>query len=123
MRRTRSRPPADRGSVTVEAAVAVSAVVVVLALCLAGIGCAIAQVQCVDAAREVARQLARGDDAAARSALGRVGPAGARLEVGGDAGTVVVTVRGSPIGGLLPVTLSATAVAVREPHADTAGGP
>lgn len=106
----------DRGSVTVEAALSLCAVILVAALVLAGVGCAVAQVRCVDAAREVARLLARGDSAAAASALAQVGPSGASMTVADTGGTVSVTVRAAPIGGLLPgVELSATAVAALEP--------
>ena len=106
----------DRGSVTVEAALSLFAVILVAALVLAGVGCAVAQVRCVDAAREVARLLARGDSAAAASALAQVGPAGASMAVSEGSGMVTVTIRAAPVGGLLPgVELSATAVAALEP--------
>jgi uncharacterized protein (UPF0333 family) len=101
--------------VTIEAAVALSALVVVLALCLAGIGVLIAQVRATDAAGEAARQAARGDDAAARAAVVRLAPADSVLTL---SGTDVVTaqVEAPPLGALLPgIRVGATAVAAREP--------
>jgi Flp pilus assembly protein TadG len=50
------------GASTVEAAIAIAALVVVLVLCLAGVSAVLMQVRCVDAAREAARLAARGDD-------------------------------------------------------------
>ncbi len=102
---------------TVEAAVALSAIVVVLALCLAGIGCLIAALRATDAAGEAARLAARGDDAAARSAVQRLAPAGSVLTLTGD-DMVTARVTVPPLGGLLPgVTIGASAVAAREPGA------
>lgn len=106
---------ADRGSVTVEAAIALSVVVVVLGLCLSGIGCALAQIRCVDAAREAARLVARGDDDRAAAAVASVGPSGASLSVSVDGDTVTATVSASGVGGLLPgIDVRATAVAAME---------
>lgn len=80
---------------------------------------AITQIRIVDAAREVARATARGDDAATAQALGQqVAPAGSRIEV--ETGeevraTVRVRVRAPGLLSFLPqVTLSAAAVATPE---------
>jgi hypothetical protein len=111
----RSRRSGERGSVTIEAAVALSVLVVLLALCLSGIGCAIAQIRCVDAAREAARLAARGDQDRATAAVGSIAPAGAALSVSVDGNTVTATVSASGVGGLLPgIRVSATAVAASE---------
>lgn len=100
---------------TVEAALSLTVIVVVLAACLAGVGCAVAQIQCVDAAREAARLAARGDDGAVAAAQ-RIAPAGARVSVGSGGDQVTATVTATPVGGVLPgVRLTATAVAAREP--------
>ncbi len=79
------------------------------------------QVRVVDAAREVARAVAREDSEAEAVALGRrVAPRGSRITVRTGSETVVVTVRasvGGPRGVLsrLPdVQVRARAVAVRE---------
>lgn len=81
-----------------------------------------AQVRAVDAAREAARALARGDEPAAALALAeRIAPVGSRLAVEDDAGTVVVRVEAAVagpegvVGRLLPdVQVGATAYAHRE---------
>jgi TadE-like protein len=53
--------PGDRGSVTAEIAVALPALVVLVMAALSAVAVAIAQLRCVDAAREAARAAARGD--------------------------------------------------------------
>ncbi len=118
---TRSRPGAgDRGAVTVEAALGLAVLTLVLAMCLAGIGCAISQIRCADAAREAARLAGRGDLAGAQSAVAALAPGGATLSVGGSGDLVSASVSAAPLGGLLPgVRLSATAVAAREQQAGT----
>ena len=82
---------------------------------------ATAQVRMVDATRETARAVARGDDVHAALERGRdVAPPGARLTVATSGDEVVVsgTVRVDGVGGLLEVLpgvrLEAEAVAVRE---------
>ena len=82
----------------------------------------VAQVRVVDAARETARALARGDDRAAAVARGRgVGPPGTALSAVSGAGEVRVTARAVVRGpgglfALVPVTLHATATASDEPR-------
>ena len=117
MRATRSRPgPADRGAVTVEAALGLAVLALVLAMCLAGIGCALTQVRCSDAAREAARLAGRDDLAGAQAAVAELAPGGATLSLGGSGELVSASVSAAPLGGLLPgVRLGATAVAAREP--------
>ncbi len=80
-----------------------------------------AQVRAVDAARETARAVARGDDTGAAVALGsRVAPDGSRVAVSRSGDEVVVTVTGRVVGpgGLfahLPgARISARAVATAE---------
>ncbi len=106
---------ADRGSVTVEAAVALAALAFVLAGALAGIACLVAQLRCVDAAGEAARLAGRGDNANAHLAVERLAPGGAQLELsgGGEQVTAIVTV--DALGGVLPrIRLRASATAARE---------
>jgi len=110
------RHPRDRGGVTVEAAMALAVLAVVLVSCLAGIACLIAQIRCADAAREAARLAGRGDADLAASAVATLAPDGAALSLGGDGDLVTATVTASAVGGLLPgVTITATAAAAREP--------
>ncbi|WP_420123549.1 TadE family type IV pilus minor pilin [Nakamurella sp.] len=99
---------------TIEAAVGLAVLALVLAACLAGIACLLAQLRCADAAREAARLAARGDDSSAAQAVSALAPSGAQWSVeSGEVVTVTVTV--APAGGLLPgVVISASAAAARE---------
>lgn len=115
----RARLRGDRGAVTVEAAIALCALVVVLALCFAGIAAVVDQIRCVDAAREAARLMARGEPDRARQAVAEIGPGGARLAVRESAEGITVTVHADPVGGLLPgIELTAEAFAVPEPDVE-----
>lgn len=103
----------DAGGVTVEAAFAVAAIVVVVAVCAAGLSAVGAQVRCLDAAREAARLAARGDGSAIEVARG-VAPAGAAVEIRWEGDLVVARV--SSRADLLPgVEIAARAVAAAEP--------
>jgi len=114
----------DRGSATLELAVAMPAVVLLLAVVLSGADVVVAQVGCVDAARAGARAAARGEDAAVvRASALAVAPRGASVTVGGGGGSVVVAVSSrraalGRFGG--SVLTAATARAAVEPAA--AGG-
>lgn len=111
---TRCPTGAQRGSVTVEAAVGLAAIVVVLALCLAAISALLTQLRAVDAAREAVRLAARGDTAAATDAVRLLAPAGSVLRVHAD-DLVTAEVAAPPLGGLLPnVVVRASAVAAAE---------
>ncbi|MGI9062564.1 MAG: TadE family type IV pilus minor pilin [Pseudonocardiaceae bacterium] len=101
---------------TVEAALALSSLVLVFAVALAGVSAVAAQLRCIDAAREAARLAARGEQDSAESVARRLAPGGAivRIEVRGE--EVVASVSADPVGGLLPgVDVGAEAVALREP--------
>jgi hypothetical protein len=111
-----ARRALDHGGVTVEAALALAVLAVVLVSCLAGIGCLIAQIRCADAAREAARLAGRGDVDLAAAVVVTLAPDGAALSLGGAGDLVTATVTARPIGGLLPgVTITASAAAAREP--------
>jgi Flp pilus assembly protein TadG len=117
-----ARPARDaRGAATAELAMVLpllAAVTVGLVwLLAAGAG----QLRAVDAARETARALARGDEAGAAIAVGQqVAPEGATVHVTTTGGKVHVTVTGEVAGpggifaALPPARLHAEAVAVRE---------
>lgn len=92
----------DRGSVTVEAAFAVSAVVVVLALALGGYRVLITQLRCVDAAREAARLVARGEAGRVAETVREVGPSGATHTVSYQGGLARVEVSAPSLGGPVP---------------------
>jgi hypothetical protein len=98
--------------VTVEAAIAVCALLVVMGLAATGLTAVIELMRCTDAAREAARLTARGERQRGEDAVGQIA-AGATVEfqAEGDAVRVVVRKRG-PLG--LP--LSAEAFAVVEPR-------
>lgn len=81
-----------------------------LLLCVGGLTAVVMQVRCIDAAREAARLVARGDGAAARSLV----PGGAALELRRDGGYIIarVTDRSVVLPGILIV---GEAVAAAEP--------
>jgi hypothetical protein len=105
----------NRGAVTAEFAVALPAVVLLLALLLAGSAAGITQFRLEEAARAGARALARGEDAGAVDGIVRkLAGASASSSVGADGEWLSVTVSGrvsGPVGSMLPWTLSARALA------------
>jgi TadE-like protein len=118
----RSDQGSDQGSVTAET-VMVLPLLVAMTLGLAWLlSLAATEVRVVDAAREVARAVARDEGRSSALALGRrVAPDGSRIEVRGTEDTVVVRVRAQVHGALglfafLPaVDVDADAVAAKEP--------
>jgi Flp pilus assembly protein TadG len=106
----------DRGSVTVELAVALPVLVILLLSGLTAVNAVATNMRCVDAAREAARAEARGESGV--TAGQRAAPAGADVSVTttGDTVTAIVQAVTYPLGGRLPgFTVVATAVAAREP--------
>lgn len=125
----RARAKGQRGAVTAELALALPMLLAVTAGLVWLLAVGVGQVRTVDAARETARALARGDDRGAAVAAGaRVAPDGVRISVEHDGEQVVVTAQGriEGPGGLfhrLPgATLRAEAVALAE-ETDQAGSP
>ncbi|MDO9378150.1 MAG: pilus assembly protein [Nocardioidaceae bacterium] len=113
--------PPERGMVTAETAVALPFLVVVAALLAWVVGLGITQVRLVDAAREGARSVARGDDTSqVRAGVVRDAPDGAEVRVQDGSGTarVTVSVRRTlelPLLGSSPgVTLRASSVSATE---------
>lgn len=107
----------DRGMVTAELAVATLAALVIMLLLSGGIYLMVVQVRCIDTAAEVARQAARGDDAAVARAR-REAPAGARVRIARSEGLVRVDVSvvARPLTDqLVGVPLRARAEVVPEP--------
>lgn len=114
MARARRRTADESGAVTVEAAIVLSAVVVVLVLCLGALVAGSMHVRCVDAAREAARLAARGDEANAVATARKVAPAGAVVTVREDGSLAIATVTAHT--PLLPgLDINARAVAAVEP--------
>jgi Flp pilus assembly protein TadG len=105
----------DDGAVTVEAAVALTAFVMFLALALAGVMAAVDDIRCVDAAREAARLVAQGEPEQAKEAAVRIAPDGATITINMEGTHITVTVQATPRGLLPGVHLKAEAFAVREP--------
>lgn len=104
----------DSGSSTVEAALAIAALVAVLVLCLGGVMAMVLQVRCVDAAREVVRLAARADGPAASAAAASVIPPGTAMELRREGGFFVARVSGrSPV--LPGLVIAAEAIAAAEP--------
>src|SRR3954465_13858521 len=113
-----------RGAATAELAMVLPLLVAVAIGLVWLLAVGAAQVRTVDAARETARALARGDDEAPRGGRGQaVAPDGSRIAVSRGGGEVRVTVTGrvQGPGGLfdhLPSpTLRADAVAAEEEEA------
>jgi hypothetical protein len=117
----RSEHLAERGAATAELALVLPVLVAVTVGLVWLLAVGAAQVRAVDAARETARAVARGDSVEAAVARGeRVAPPGSRVSVHGDGDQVVAVVVGRVSGpgglfGRLPaVTVSAEAVAATE---------
>jgi Flp pilus assembly protein TadG len=112
--------------VTAETAVVLPVLLLVLAGAVAAVTMVGAQLRCVDAAREGARAAARGEPVAVVTALvDRAAPEGAvtTVSLGSDEVRVTVSVRVAALGPVpLHVTVSAAAVALREPGSAGPGG-
>jgi Flp pilus assembly protein TadG len=99
-------PGRDRGSFTAELAAGLPALMLLLFAALTAVSAVTAKAQCVDAAREAALAVARGEAA----------PPGVAVEIGDDAVTARASEPVRLLGAHLPViTVRATAVAAREP--------
>ena len=107
-----------QGAVTAEFAVALPAVVLLLAMLLAGSAAGITQLRLEDAARAGARALARGEDPEAVNGIVRklAGPsASSAVLPGGEWMSVTVSDRAAgPLGRMVPWTLTARAEARSE---------
>lgn len=110
------KPDRDAGAVTVEAAIALGAFITVLALVLGAISAAIDQLRCIDAAREAARLVARGEPDRARVAAAEIAPNSANVTITVHGDAIQVDVRAEPVNGLLPgLQLRGAAYAIAEP--------
>lgn len=111
-------PGKARGAVTAEFAVALPAVLLLLAMLLAGAAAGATQLRLEEAARAGARALARGESAAAVEGIVRtLAGASATAAVAADGEWLSVTVAdraGGPLGSTVPWTLTATASARSE---------
>ena len=114
-----------RGMVTAETAMVLPFLVLVTVLLAWALSLTLVEVRCLDAAREGARELARGESPAqARAAAGQSAPAGATITFapGGGQVRVVVAARAHPPIPLLPalpaVEVHASAVSAIEDTSD-----
>lgn len=123
LRRRRFRPDGRRagnarGAVTAEFAVAMPAVLLLLAMLLAGAAAGVTQLRLEEAARAGARALARGESATAVEGIVRtLAGASATAAVTADGEWLSVTVAdqvGGPLGSTVPWTLTAVASTQRE---------
>jgi hypothetical protein len=103
--------------VTIEAAIALCAFISVLALVLAAMSMVFDQLRCIDAAREAARLVARGEQDGAADVVHRIAPPDATYSVTTSGDGIVVAVR-DPDSLLPGVDLHAEAYAVQEPTGD-----
>ena len=107
----RSGQRGDSGSATAELAASLPALVLLLVVGVSALTAVRTQIECVDAAREVARAAARGEPAATR-----MPDAAVTVTSDGDLVSPSVVVRWNPLGGGLPgFDITATSVAALEP--------
>jgi hypothetical protein len=115
--------PSDQGAVTAELAIALPVLLSVLVLGIWSIGLVVLNIRCIDAARDVARAVARGEPSDQAKAIGhRTIPSGT-ITITRDASDIHVTVTATsthtpPLLTLLtPTRLTATATLQAEPEA------
>jgi Flp pilus assembly protein TadG len=106
----------DSGMVTVEAALVMPVMFLLLSLMIATLAVVNAKMRAVDASREAARLAARGESAAAVAAGQRLGPQHATVVLQDRSHWVqaVVTAEVRLFGSLPPLTVSAATLAERE---------
>lgn len=121
MTRHQRRAGGQRGAVTAELALGLPLVLAVTVGLVWLLAAASAQIRVVDAARESARSVARGDsEAAARAVASTIAPDGADIAVVIEGGRVAVTASADVAGpggmfDFLPgITVTSRAVAVME---------
>jgi Flp pilus assembly protein TadG len=122
------RRPDDEGAVTAETAIVLPVLLVFLLAGLWAAGVVVAEVRCVDAARDVARAVARGEPSEIAQEIGRrAGPPGAQIAISRDGPAVRVVVRatvdtaGGLLSGLPAIGVEGRATIQVEPG--TAGSP
>lgn len=112
-----TRPSGERGAVTAELAVALPAVVVLLAGILTCAAAGITQLRLEEAARAAARQVMRGEAAAAEATVARLAGPHAAVDLRTEGEWVTVQVESAlnaPLLELLPITFTAQATALPE---------
>lgn len=119
--RARRRDSDECGAVTAELALGIPLLLALTVGLVWMLAVGAAQVRVIDASREAARAVARGDTAAAAEAVAlRIAPVGARVRIVSTDGQVSVTTSarvaapGGLLGALPGVTVSEEAVSVLE---------
>jgi Flp pilus assembly protein TadG len=121
-RRTKGQCRPDKGAVTAETAIALPVLVVLLLAGLWAVGVVVANIRCVDAARDAARAVARGEPAAEAQRIGeQAAPPGATVRIdraGSDVRVVVsaaVDLDWALLKGLPSVQVGGNATVQAEP--------
>ncbi|WP_329005178.1 pilus assembly protein [Kribbella sp. NBC_00709] len=121
--RTSSSRRAEWGAVTAELAVALPVLFALLLLGVWSIGLVVLNIRCIDAARDVARAVARGEPPDQAESVGhRTIPSGT-ITISRDASDIHVTVTATPthtppiLTLLTPTRITATATLQAEPEA------
>lgn len=113
----------ERGAVTAELALALPVLVLVLLLGIWSIGLVVLNIRCIDAARDVARAVARGEPADQAKAIGRRTVPNGTISITRDSSDIHVTVTAAPthkpplLTLLTPAQITATATLQAEPDA------
>ena len=122
--RTRQHNSSERGAVTAELAIALPVLLSLLLLGIWSIGLVILNIRCIDAARDVARAVARGEPPDQAKAIGhRTIPTGT-ITVSREGPDIRVTVTATPthnpplLSALAPTRLTALATLESEPTED-----
>ena len=102
----------DRGSVTAEFAVALPAIALVLAACLASVQLVAVQVRLTDAAADAARALGRGESEASAGAIADRITGGSALAVSVEEPFVCATLSAAGAGLLAAIELRAQSCAM-----------
>ncbi|GAA1870466.1 hypothetical protein GCM10009836_58900 [Pseudonocardia ailaonensis] len=105
---------AERGAITVEAAIALSVLTLVVLAALGALASVAAAVRCGDAAREMVRLASRGEPERGRAAAVALAPTGATLALSVEGDEVRGLVTAAPVP-LFPLTISGVATALLEP--------
>ncbi|MFI5692084.1 TadE family type IV pilus minor pilin [Kribbella sp. NPDC051586] len=121
--RTNNSRRTERGAVTAELAIALPVLLSLLLLGIWSIGLVVLNIRCIDAARDVARAVARGEPPDQAKAIGhRTIPTGT-ITITREASDIHVTVIATPthtpplLALLTPTRLTATATLQAEPEA------
>jgi len=121
-RRAGSAQREERGAVTAEMALALPVLISLLLLGIWSIGLVVLNIRCIDAARDVARAVARGESPEEATAIGRRTVPTGTIVIAREASDIKVTVTAVPahqpplLSLLSPTTLTATATLQAEPE-------